>query len=233
MKKVLVAEDEESIREFIVLNLKMNGYEVVEASDGKEAIELYDRYFEDIDICVLDIMMPELSGDEVCSHVRRKSSFVGIIMLTAKSQESDKLLSFSYGADDYVTKPFSPSELVARVDALYRKISLIRSSINKQSTDQTVLGEFELNHRKRTLKKNGKFIELTQVEYQIIELLFQNCDNIVSRKSILTAVWGEDFIGGEKIVDVNIRRIRMKLESEPSNPKNLLTVWGQGYKWVS
>ena len=233
MKNVLVAEDEESIREFIVLNLKMNGYEVIEATNGKEAIELFDAYADDIDICVLDIMMPLLSGDEVCSHIRRSNGVVSIIMLTAKSQESDKLLSFSYGADDYVTKPFSPSELVARVDALYRKTSLIRASVKKQNSEITVLGEFELNHRKRTLKKNGELIELTQVEYQIIELLFRNCDSIVSRKSILTAVWGEDYIGGEKIVDVNIRRIRMKLESEPSNPKNLLTVWGQGYKWVS
>ena len=232
MKKVLVAEDEASIRELVALNLKINGYEVVEAEDGKQAADIFERDGKDIDICILDIMMPEIPGDEVCAFVRRINEFTGIIMLTAKSQESDKLASFLYGADDYVTKPFSPSELVARVDALYRRVNMAKNAGTGGLPDEESFGEFTLNRTQRALYKNGMKIVLTEVEYKIIDYLFHNPDRIVSRSELIEQVWDNDKNVEGKIVDVNIRRMRVKLEDDPSQPVHLITIWGQGYRWV-
>ncbi|MBO5858482.1 MAG: response regulator transcription factor [Clostridia bacterium] len=231
MKRVLIAEDEAAIREFVVINLRRGGYEVIEASDGAQALELYDSYGGEIDIAVLDVMMPNVDGLEVCRLLRQKSNNLGIIMLTAKTQEMDKVTGLMSGADDYVTKPFSPSELVARVDAIYRRVAM--NNTGKQiSSDMVTLGEFTLNLRSRTLTKNGVFIELTQVEFQMMEYFFSNAGAALSRTSILNRVWGDEYFGEEKIVDVNIRRLRMKVEDEPSNPQHLITIWGIGYKWL-
>ena len=231
MKRVLIAEDEAAIREFIVINLRRGGYDVVEAEDGERAIELYDACNGDVDVALLDVMMPNMDGLEVCKELRSRSNNIGIIMLTAKTQEMDKITGLMMGADDYVTKPFSPSELVARVDAIYRRVAMNADS-KPVSKDIIELGEFKLNLRNRSLTKNGKFIELTQVEFQLMEYFFTNQGAALSRTDILNKVWGNEYFGEEKIVDVNIRRLRMKIEDEPSVPKHLTTIWGVGYKWI-
>ena len=233
MKRVLVAEDEASIREFVVINLKRNGYDVVEASDGAQAIEKYKACNGDIDVAILDIMMPYVDGLEVCKQLRAMNANLGIIMLTAKTQEMDKVSGLLIGADDYVTKPFSTSELMARVDVLYRRVEMSAGLADNSRANVITSGEFELNMRNRTLTKNGVPIELTQVEFQIMEYFFTNQDAALSRTDILEKVWGSDYFGEEKIVDVNIRRLRMKVEDDPSAPKNLLTMWGVGYKWIA
>jgi len=231
MKRVLVAEDEAAIREFIVINLRRGGYEVVEAEDGARALELYDACGGDIDVALLDVMMPNIDGFEVCKQLRNANNNIGIIMLTAKTQEMDKVTGLMMGADDYVTKPFSPSELVARVDAIYRRVAM-NPSQKVTPAEVIELGEFKLNLRNRSLTKNGKFIELTQVEFQMMEYFFTNQGAALSRTDILNKVWGSEYFGEEKIVDVNIRRLRMKVEDEPSMPRHLTTIWGVGYKWI-
>ncbi len=231
MKRVLIAEDEAAIREFIVINLKRGGYEVIEAHDGAMALELYEAYGGEIDVALLDVMMPNIDGFEVCKRLRTMNNNIGIIMLTAKTQEMDKITGLMNGADDYVTKPFSPTELVARVDAIYRRVAM--NTTRKSSPDDIIeLGEFKLNLRSRTLTKHGKYIELTQVEFQMMEYFFTNPGAALSRTDILNKVWGNEYFGEEKIVDVNIRRLRMKIEDEPSVPLHLTTIWGIGYKWI-
>ncbi len=232
MKKVLIAEDESAIREIIAITLKRAGYEVTEACDGEEALLLYTEHENEFDVVLLDIMMPNIDGLEVCKRLRKISSTVGIIMLTAKTQEMDKVSGLLMGADDYITKPFSPSELMARVDSVYRRVAMNSNQNNQQvPADKINIGPFELNLRNRTLFKNGVQIELTQVEFQIIEFFFTNPGKALSRTDILKHVWGESYYGDEKVVDVNMRRLRMKIEDEPSLPKHLVTVWGMGYKW--
>ena len=232
MKCVLIAEDEASIRDFVVINLKRSGYEVIEASNGEDAIKKFDENSNLIDIAILDITMPLVDGLEVCKYLRTKSKRIGIIMLTARTQEMDKVTGLMVGADDYVTKPFSPSELMARIDAVYRRVSITNESAKEQKHDSAiVLNEFVLDLRSHTLTKNDEPIELTQVEFQIMEYFFSNPGKALSRNDILKHVWGESYYGDEKVVDVNMRRLRMKIEDEPSIPKHLVTVWGMGYKW--
>ena len=232
MKRILIVEDETAIREFEAINLKRVGYETVEAGSAEEAIEIYDSDAIGFDIALLDVMMPGMDGFALCKELRKRSQSLGIIMLTAKSQEMDKISGLMIGADDYITKPFSPTELLARVDSLYRRVEL-QSNKPQQSSDEITLGEFTLNLRRRTLTKNGADIELTQVEFQIIEYFFTNPDTALGRSDILERVWGASYYGEEKIVDVNIRRLRMKIEDDASAPKYLVTVWGMGYKWNS
>lgn len=232
MKRILIVEDEEAIREFEAINLTRAGYTVVQAGSGEEALEIFENDTEGFDIALLDVMMSGIDGFTVCKKIREKNATMGIIMLTAKSQEMDKISGLMIGADDYVTKPFSPSELLARVDSLYRRVSL-QIEQAKLSSDEIKLGCFALNMRKHTLNKNGVNIEITQVEFQILEHFFNHPDTPVSRTELLKIVWGENYYGEEKIVDVNIRRLRMKIEDDPSIPKYLVTVWGMGYKWNS
>ena len=233
MKKILVTEDEQAIREFIIINLQRAGYNVVEADCGEVALEKFEEDPDSFDIAILDIMMPGIDGFTVCKELRKKSSTIGIIMLTAKTQEMDKVSGLMIGADDYVTKPFSPSELVARVDALYRRIAIAEMREENNFKEEIKSGEFLLNLRNRALSKSGRVIDLTQVEFQIMEYFFSNPGKALSRTDILTHVWGEDYYGEEKIVDVNIRRLRMKIEDQPSTPRHIVTVWGLGYKWES
>lgn len=235
MKHVLVAEDEAAIREFIVINLKRSGYKVTQAENGLQALEAYKNADEEIDIAILDIMMPEMDGLTVCREIRSLNDNIGIIMLTAKTQEMDKITGLMMGADDYVTKPFSPSELMARVDAIYRRVSVNSKSAEKAAESEYLLksGEFVLNLRNRTLTKNGKHIELTQVEFQIMEFFLSNQGAALDRNDILAHVWGDNYFGEDKVVDVNIRRLRMKIEDVPSTPTHLTTVWGMGYKWIN
>ena len=234
MKKVLIAEDEASIREFIVINLKRSGYDVVEAENGEEAINKYEEENGNIDVAVLDIMMPLKDGLEVCKYLRAKSSKIGIIMLTAKTQEMDKVTGRLVGADDYVTKPFSPSELMARVDAVYRRVSIMNENEKAAvaNPDLTTVGDFSLDYRDSILYKNGSPIELTQIEFQLLDYLFKNPDVTLSRSDILNKVWGDGYFVDDKVVDVNIHRLRNKVEDEPTQPKHLITIWGRGYKWI-
>ena len=231
MKKVLVCEDEDSIREFVVINLKRSGYDVIDVNCGEDAIRVFEESDGDIDLALLDIMMPGIDGVQVCKKFRERSDTMGIIMLSAKSQEMDKISSLMMGADDYITKPFSISVLIARVDAVCRRVSMSHAKPGAAST--MVSGSFTLNLKSRTVYKNGQQIDLTQVEYQIMEYFFKNQNTALDRTSILNHIWGESYYGDDKIVDVNIRRIRMKIEDEPSSPKYILTIWGFGYKWAS
>lgn len=232
MKRVLVCEDESSIREFVVINLKRAGYEVLEAGSGEEALRLYDEEKGNVDVALLDIMLPGMDGFAVCRELRQRNDSIGIIILTARTQEMEKVGGLMMGADDYVTKPFSPSELVARVDALHRRVVAARAREEVSYLEKIENGNFILDLRSRTLKKHGVLVDLTQVEFQIMEYFFTNPGKALSRTDILNRVWGEEYFGEEKIVDVNIRRLRMKIEDDPSNPRYILTVWGLGYKWM-
>lgn len=232
MKRVLVCEDESSIREFVVINLNRSGYDVLEAGSGEEALKLFDEAKGDVDIALLDIMLPGMDGFAVCRKLRERSNTIGIIMLTARTQEMEKVGGLMMGADDYVTKPFSPSELMARVDALYRRVTAAHSREEVSYLEEIKSGDFVLNLRNRSLKKHDQPVELTQVEFQIMEYFLTNPGKALSRTDILTRVWGEEYFGEEKIVDVNIRRLRMKIEEDPSEPRYIITVWGLGYKWM-
>lgn len=227
-KKILVVEDEASIRSFIIINLSRAGYDVCEAENGEEALEILDRE-PGIGVALLDLMLPGIDGFEVCRRIRAKGSKIGIIMLTARTQEVDRVTGLMTGADDYVTKPFSPTELIARIDALYRRLG----GTIAEDTSKIVRGPFELNTRNRTLDKNGERIRLTQVEYTIMHYFMTNTDKAISREDMLKAVWKSDNIGELKIVDVNIRRLRIKVEDNPAYPTYIQTVWGYGYKWNS
>ena len=228
MKKVLVLEDETNIRSFVVINLKRAGYETIEAGTGAEALDQLKKN-PDIQVALLDIMVPgDMDGFEVCRRIRAGNSKIGIIMLTARTQEMDKVTGLMTGADDYVTKPFSPAELTARVDAICR-----RMGDDAAPVDDGVINNppFLLNTRNRTLEKNGQRVKLTQVEYSIMKLFMDNPGKALSREEILSAVWGEKYYGELKIVDVNIRRLRLKIEDDPQTPAYITTVWGYGYKW--
>ena len=230
MKRILVAEDEDVIRDFVVINLKRAGYDITEVTTGDEATEAFDASGGSFDVALLDIMMPGKDGFEVCKHIRAKSNSVGIIMLSAKTQEMDKVSGLMLGADDYIAKPFSPSELIARVDAVYRRVSMARQTPDTAAKISS--GPFELSLKSRSLTKNGKSIDLTQVEFQLMEHFMKNPNVAMERSEILKQAWGDGYVGDAKIVDVNIRRLRMKIEDDPSRPQHILTIWGYGYKWV-
>ena len=214
MKKILVLEDEANIRSFVVINLRRSGFEPIEAENGMMALEKL-KVNPDICLALLDVMLPDIDGFEVCRRIRATGSKMGIIMLTAKDQEIDKVTGLMTGADDYVTKPFSPAELTARVDALIRRLGID----DEKASNEIVSGPFLLNTRNRTLEKGGQ------------RLFMENPGKAMSREDILAAVWGSDFTGELKTVDVNIRRLRIKIEADPTEPEFLTTVWGYGYKW--
>ena len=231
MRKILVVEDEDAIREVVALNLRLAGYEVTEAASAEQALAVFSPS-AGFDVAVLDIMLPGMNGFSLCETIRRDSASIGIIMLSAKTLETDKIKGLSIGADDYMTKPFSVSELLARVEALVRRVGRQGASSAAPEPDgRMVSGVFVLDQKSRVLYKNGTPIDLTQVEFQIMELIFANPGVALVREKILEGVWGENYFGDVKIVDVNIRRLRMKIEDEPSAPKHILTVWGYGYRW--
>ncbi len=226
MKRILVCEDEAAIRSFVVINLRRAGYETVEAGSGEEALRQYDAFKGEIDLALLDVMLPGMDGFAVCKQLREKNARMGIIMLTARTQESEKVQGLRLGADDYVTKPFSPSELVARVESLLRRVSAV-----VPAEEKITLGEITMDLHEHTVTKSGVPVDLARVEFQMLHYFFTNPNVVLSRADILKKVWGEEFSGEEKIVDVNIRRLRMKIEDNPSEPRHLVTVWGQGYRW--
>ena len=217
MRKVMVLEDEASIRSFIVINLRRAGYEVVEAETGEEALDKLHANPDTL-VALLDVMLPGIDGFEVCRRIRATNPRIGIIMLTARMN----------GADDYVTKPFSPAELTARVDALIRRSG---GASHEPPAGTISQPPFLLNTRNRTLEKNGQRIKLTQVEYSIMRMFMENPGKALSREEILDLVWGRDYFGELKIVDVNVRRLRLKIEDNATNPTYITTVWGFGYKW--
>ena len=226
MKKILVCEDELSIRSFVVINLQRAGYTVTQAGSGEEALAAYQAD-PAIRLALLDVMLPGIDGFETCRRLREMDREMGIIMLTARTQEAEKVNGLRMGADDYVTKPFSPAELTARVDALFRRAG----GEEPVQTGEIRQDPFLLNTRNRTLEKNGQRIKLTQVEYSIMRVFMENPGKALSREEILDRVWGRDYFGELKIVDVNIRRLRLKIEDNVQNPVYITTVWGYGYKW--
>ena len=230
MKRILIIDDEATIREFVKIKMERAGFDVYEASSGEEAIVAYDNKGP-FDIAIVDISLTGMDGFDLLRQLRQRSSKMGIIMLSARTHEMDKVRGFMIGADDYMTKPFSPTELVVRVDALLRRIQL-PDEMDHNTSDIIISGDFEMNTINRTLLYKGKPIELTNVEFQIMLLFFKNQGKLLYRNDILREIWGEKYIGEEKTVDVNIHRLRNKIEEFPSSPKHIQTVWGQGYIWV-
>ena len=226
-KTVLIVEDEKNIVDIIRFNLQRTGYDTLEAYDGEAGLAMARE--KKPDLILLDVMMPKMMGFDVCRALREEGDNVPVIILTAREEEEDKILGLEIGADDYITKPFSPSELTARVDAIYRRVCM--SFIKDEQSPVIESGPFTLNLKSRTVTKNGKLIDLTQVEYQIMEYFLNNQNTALDRASILNHIWGDGYFGDDKIVDVNIRRIRMKIEEEPSKPHYITTIWGYGYKW--
>lgn len=225
-RTILIVEDESSIRKFIRINLEREGFNVLEAGSGEEGIEIAKK--EKIDMVVLDLMLPGMDGFEVCKILRERSPNLGIIMLTAKSQDVDKIMGLEYGTDDYMTKPFNPTELILRVKSLARRIET--SDDIKKST--IIDSEpFKIDTYSRKFYKENSEIELTPTEYSIAKLFIENPGKAFKRDEILNLVWGYDFVGDSKIVDVNIRRLRSKIENDSSNPDFIETVWGVGYRW--
>ena len=227
MKKILVLEDEANIRSFVVINLRRSGFEPIEAENGEMALEKLKQN-PDICLALLDVMLPDIDGFEVCRRIRMSNSQIGIIMLTARAQEMDKVTGLMTGADDYVTKPFSPVELTARVDALLRRMG---EGAPIARSGELYQPPFLLNMTNRTLEKNGERVKLTQLEYSIMKLFMENRGKALAREEILDAVWGKGYFGELKIVDVNVRRLRLKIEDDAQEPRYIATVWGTGYKW--
>lgn len=223
-KTILVVEDEDSIRKFIKINLEREGFYVLEAETGEKALDIARE--ESIDVVVLDIMLPGIDGFEVCKILREEYDRIGIIMLTAKSQDVDKIIGLQAGTDDYMVKPFNPLELVLRIKSLLRRMDK-----NKVDKDIIVDGPFKIDKYSRKFYKNGKEIDLTPTEYAIIKLFIENPGKAFNRDEILNLVWGYDFVGDTKIVDVNIRRLRSKIEDDSKKPLFIETVWGVGYRW--
>jgi len=223
--KVLVVEDESSIRKFININLERNGFEVIEAESGEEGLKKLIEY--DPDVVILDIMLPGMDGFEVCRRIREGKFDVIIIMLTAKGQDMDKIVGLELGADDYMVKPFNPLELVARIRANLRRIK-------KQSEDDKNIiatGKIKLDISAQKFYKNDVDIELTQREFAIVKVFMENQGKAISRDELLNHIWGRNYFGDIKTVDVHIRRLREKIEDDPSEPKLIETVWGFGYRW--
>lgn len=227
MAKILIVEDEEDIRSFIRVNLKRHNFEIIEAASGEEALEKVD---DTVNIALLDVMLPGIDGFEVCRRIREDYAGMGIIMLTAKGQEQNKIEGLELGADDYMVKPFSPKELLARINALLRRISLADKQIEEES-NAIHSGIFTILQDERKLLKEEQEIELTPIEFALVKYFMENPNKAIHRDEILNNVWGYNYVGDFKIVDVNIRRIRQKIEEDPSNPKYIEKVWGYGYRW--
>ncbi|MDR1328796.1 MAG: response regulator transcription factor [Oscillospiraceae bacterium] len=225
-RKILVLDDEESIRSFVVVSLRRAGYEPIEAATGEEALERMKEH-PDIQVALLDIMLPNMDGLEVCRRLRAADKHLGIIIISAKTQEIDTVTGLMTGADDYMTKPFISGELIARIEVLLRRMGNVAAS----DSGEMVQGPFRLNTRNHTLEKNGTRIKLTQVEYSIIKMFMDNLGKVLTRDYILATVWGRDYYGDIKIVDVNISRLRAKIEDDPKNPVFIMTTRGYGYQW--
>lgn len=227
MLKILLVEDEESIRGFLKINLERNGFKVIEAGTGEEGLKIASS--EKPDLAILDVMLPGIDGFQVCSQLRSKFDKMGIIMLTAKGQDIDKIMGLEYGADDYIIKPFNPLELVLRIKSILRRVNVVNTVQDSKLTS----GEFVIDLYSQKLLKNGIEIDVTPKEYLLMKLFIENPNRAFTRDDLLNMVWGYDFFGDPKIIDVNIRRLRYKIEDDSSNPRNIETIWGLGYRWNS
>ncbi|MBB6630045.1 response regulator transcription factor [Clostridium algidicarnis] len=226
MSKVLIVEDEENIRSFIKINLNISGFEVREAGSGEEALIICEK--EKLDLIILDIMLPGIDGYKTCELIRKDNPEVAIIMLTAKNQDMDKIIGLELGADDYITKPFNPTELIYRIKAILRR----SGGATKEDKEKIVFnGPLSLDDRSQKVFIEEDEVKLTLKEFQIIKLFMYNLDRAFSRDELLDNIWGEDFYGDIKTVDVHIRRLREKIEEDPSKPKYIETVWGYGYRF--
>lgn len=228
MVKILLVEDEESIRSFLRINLQRNGFKVIEAGSGEEGLK--KAFLENPDIAILDVMLPGIDGFQVCNKLRSDSPKMGIIMLTAKGQDIDKIMGLEYGADDYIIKPFNPLEVVLRVKAIIRRLS---NDVEASNNNIVESGNFKIDLYSQKLLKNDKEIDVTPKEYMLMKLFIENPTKAFTREELLNTVWGYNFFGDPKIIDVNIRRLRFKIEDDPSTPKYIETVWGIGYRWNS
>lgn len=228
MTKILLVEDEVSIRKFIKINLEREGFEVLEAGSGEEGLEIAER--EKPAIVLLDIMLPGMDGFEVCDKLRKSFPHLGIIMLTAKAEDYDKIMGLQSGTDDYLTKPFNPTELTLRIKSLERRLGT-DSKEEKKGERFLESGIFKVDVYGHKFYKNGVEVELTPTEHEIVKFFITNANRALSRDEILNAVWGEEFLGDSKIVDVNIRRLRSKVEEDAAHPVYIETVWGVGYRW--
>lgn len=225
-KKIMIIEDEDSIRGFLKINFHRENFIVIEASSGEEGLSKIR--LEKPDVVLLDVMLPGIDGFQVCEMVRKEFSQMGIIMLTARSQDLDKISGLEFGADDYVVKPFNPIELILRVKALLRRAN----ALEKTDNNNIILsGALKMDVYAQTVYKNNYEISLTPKEYLLMKLFMENEGKAFTRDELLNIVWGYDFVGDAKIVDVNIRRLRAKIEEDSSNPTYLKTVWGTGYRW--
>ena len=223
MKKILIVEDEESIRGFLKINLKRNGFEVLETNNGEEGLEILER--EEPAMVILDVMLPGIDGFEVCKRIREKQEDIGIIMLTAKGQEMDKIIGLEYGADDYMVKPFNPMELLLRIKAILRRIG--------KDDEKKVLKEgiFTVDIYGKKIFKGDEEIDLTPKEYSLIKIFIENPNRAFSRDELLDLAWGKNYFADSKIIDVNIRRLRSKIEDSSSKQGYIETIWGFGYRW--
>ncbi len=228
--RILLVEDEESIRKFTKINLELAGFEVLEAESGEKGVALAREHRPDV--VVLDLMLPGISGYEVCEILRTDIPQIGIIMLTAKSQEVDRILGLEKGTDDYMMKPFNPKELVLRIRSLLRRLDL-KGERGDAAKAKNVIedGPYRFDLYARIFYKNGREIDLTPTELAIIKIFIEHPGRAYNREEIMDLAWGEEFHGETKIVDVNVRRIRAKIEDNPAKPQYLETVWGVGYRW--
>lgn len=227
--KILILDDEDPIRQFMKINLDYQGYQTVEAASGEEALRIFEE--EKPAVAILDIMLPGISGYEVCEKIRDMSPMTGIIMVSAKSQDIDKILGLEKGADDYIIKPFNPQELILRVKSLMRRVNLNPRGEKSEEIKSLTDGPFTLDIYSKTFFKGEKEIDVTPTEFTILEYFIKNKGKAMTRDEIMRETWGDNYSNDTKIVDVNIRRIRAKIEENPAKPEFIETVWGTGYRW--
>lgn len=224
MAKILVIDDEQAILDLIEMILKKENFQVATASDGKSGLQLFESF--NPDLVILDIMLPDTSGHEVCKEIsqRRKTP---VIMLTARDDIVDKVLGLELGADDYITKPFDARELIARIKAVLRRLA------RNEEVRENKVGDYELmvDLENRTVMKRGNLVELTLKEYELLEVLIRNPRKVFSREELLRKVWGYDFMGDTRVVDICITRLRKKIEDDSSNPRHIITIYGFGYRY--
>lgn len=226
MYRILICEDEASIRSFLKINFERSGFSVYETDTGEEAVRI--AKLEKPDVAILDVMLPGIDGFEVLRQIREENEKIGIIMLTAKGQDTDKIEGLKGGADDYIIKPFNPTELILRTQALLRRINE-KDAVEEAETIRTFC--FELDNYSQTITKNESEIVLTPKEFLLMKIFMENPGKAFTRDDLLNLVWGYDFTGDPKIVDVNVRRLRSKIEDNPSQPNYIETIWGTGYRW--
>jgi len=225
VSKILIIEDEESIRKFIKISLKREKFQVFEAESAEEGLQKI--LLENPDVIILDIMLPGMNGFELCERLKRQNENIGIIILTARGQDADKIKGLEFGADDYMVKPFNPLELIARINSLLRRMN----HKNKEGSNFINSREFRIDLYSKKIFKNDIELDLTPKEFMLMKIFIQNPSKALSRDELLNVIWGYEYIGDTKIVDVNIRRLRSKVEKDPSEPQYIETVWGTGYRW--